>query len=406
MKWMFCAATAALASGVMAQSTWHVDVHASGPGDGSLANPFASIQFAHDAATTLDYDTLLVAPGVYRERVHVTKHLTVRSSHGPLATVIRPATPGDSVDLDAPGEGGLSARLVGFTVHKVGNGETQSAVRGSNGTVRHCILLGNGTGFGALADFDLAIQYCTSIGHRMGIVEAPYFGLMYVDSTIAYACNEEDAQFLNGNWATNCCFGDGQFPIGMNFPSDPQFVDVAGRDLHLAAGSPCIGAGSPTTPGDPFGPHDEIGALAHDPSYAPFTTYCTAKINSLGCVPSVGASGTPSMSSGQPFTITCANELNQKLGLFFYSFAPKNAAYQGGYLCVQSPVRRTAASSSGGTVGGNDCSGVYAYDFNALIAGDAAIEPDVEIFGQFWSRDPAASFTTNRSNAIRFRVLP
>lgn len=395
-----------LFSSAVAQTTWHVDVHATGPGSGTPAAPYQSIQHAHDQPATLSGDVVLVAPGTYPERVNVTKLITVRSSGGPLATVIKPPTDGYTVSLDGHWSTFLGAVLEGFTLIKVGAGHTTAAAQGSNGKIRHCIVLGNGTGFGAKSVFDFGVEHCTLVGHRIGLLETVPDGWLYGDSVLAYGNVELDADLFT-NHTANSCFGTADLGGGSTaIIADPLLFDAVGRDAHLRSGSPCIDAGTATPPGDPFGPHDEIGALAYDPNYTPFTVYCTAKTNSLGCVPSVGASGTPSMSSGQPFTITCADELNQKLGLFFYGFAPNNAAYQGGYLCVQSPVRRTAVSSSGGNVGVDDCSGVYSYDFNALIAGDATIEPDVEIFGQFWSRDPAASFTTNRSNAIRFRVLP
>jgi hypothetical protein len=396
----------ALASSAAAQTTWHVDAHATPPGSGTLAAPYQSLQYAHDQPTTLAGDIVLAAPGTYAERVHMTKSIVMRSSSGPLATVIKPPTDGYTVFLDGSFLTPLGAVFEGFTLIKTGVGHVTAAAQATNGKLRHCIVLGNGTGFGVLSQWGLAIEHCTLIGNRIGLVESVPDGRVYGDSVLAYGSVESDAALFTNN-TINSCFGSATLGSGSSaIFGDPLLFDLAGRDVHLRVGSPCINAGTPTPPGDPFGPHDEIGALAFDPSYAPFKTYCTAKTNSLGCVPTVGASGTPSLSSGLPFTITCSNELSHKPGLLFYGFAPNSAVFQGGFLCVQAPLRRVLPSSAGGTPGVIDCSGVYSYDFNALIPSDAAIEPSVEVFAQFWSRDPQASFSTNISDAIRFHVLP
>src|SRR6185295_10948986 len=50
------------------------------------------------------------------------------------------------------------------------------------------------------------------------------------------------------------------------------------------------------------------------------TVYCTAKVNSLGCVPAIGFTGTPSKTFGTAFHITATNVLNGKDGLLFYGW--------------------------------------------------------------------------------------
>jgi hypothetical protein len=71
-------------------------------------------------------------------------------------------------------------------------------------------------------------------------------------------------------------------------------------------------------------------------------------------------------------------------------------------------MRRSSLLESGGNVGTNDCSGELAYDFNERI--HSGVDPSLAIgevvFAQYWSRDPAASFSSNRSDAIRFAILP
>lgn len=138
--------------------------------------------------------------------------------------------------------------------------------------------------------------------------------------------------------------------------------------------------------------------------------YCTAKVNSLGCTPSIGFSGAPDINAGSGFAITLSNTLNQKAGLLFYgTFGPTSTAFQGGTLCVQAPYFRTAAQSSGGTpTPAADCSGTFTYDFNVLLASgtNPTLQVGTLVCSQYWSRDPAATFTTNLSNALRFTIQP
>ena len=65
MKKLICAVTVLAVSTAQAD-TIHVDVDCPGPGDGSEADPYCSIQTAIDNA--VDTDEIVVAPGIYRGR--------------------------------------------------------------------------------------------------------------------------------------------------------------------------------------------------------------------------------------------------------------------------------------------------------------------------------------------------
>jgi hypothetical protein len=138
------------------------------------------------------------------------------------------------------------------------------------------------------------------------------------------------------------------------------------------------------------------------------TPYCVGKINSLGCTPAIGSSGSPSASSSSPFLITAANVINQKNGLLFYGHAPTSVLFQGGTKCVRSPTSRTPMLSSGGSTSGADCSGNYSFDFNARIQSglDPTLLAGAEVYAQYWSRDPVSPSTTSLSNALRFVIHP
>jgi hypothetical protein len=134
-------------------------------------------------------------------------------------------------------------------------------------------------------------------------------------------------------------------------------------------------------------------------------TYCTAKTNSLGCAPSLSYSGTPSATAANGFTVSCSNVLNQKSGQLIYSLNGRNSSpFQGGTLCVHAPIRRTVIVSSGGSASGNNCSGVYSFDFNAFARGSFATAPAPELSVpgtvvdvQWWGRDPGFSPPNNTS---------
>ena len=128
------------------------------------------------------------------------------------------------------------------------------------------------------------------------------------------------------------------------------------------------------------------------------TSYCTTKINSLGCAPVMSYAGAPSASGAGSFLVRCDAVLNNKPGLFFYAVdgAQANLPFQGGTLCVgPAGIRRTPASSSGGNPSpAIDCSGAYVLDFNAFTIGAAGGHPSpalatmgAVVHAQAWGRD-------------------
>ncbi len=140
------------------------------------------------------------------------------------------------------------------------------------------------------------------------------------------------------------------------------------------------------------------------------TTYCVAKTNSQGCVPVIGTSGIPSATSASPFAITCANVLSNKAGILIYGAQRAATPFQGGTLCLASPVRRTPIQQSGGNPPPVDCSGSFAFDFNAHIqAGtDTSLVPGRRVVAQYWSRDSSdpAGFGSSLSDACEFTIQP
>ncbi|MCE9594695.1 MAG: VCBS repeat-containing protein [Planctomycetes bacterium] len=137
--------------------------------------------------------------------------------------------------------------------------------------------------------------------------------------------------------------------------------------------------------------------------------YCTAKVNSKGCYPQIGFTGTPTAGAPTGFNVLATNVLNNKSGLFFYSLAGRQAAaFQGGLLCIKPPTKRTAVQGSNGNPPPNDCSGQYTFDFNAyMFSGvNPALIAGVKVDGQYWSRDNgiAAPNNTGLTEGIEFTI--
>jgi hypothetical protein len=138
----------------------------------------------------------------------------------------------------------------------------------------------------------------------------------------------------------------------------------------------------------------------------PPVVYCTAKINSQFCLPAISATGFASLSIPAPFSIEAVNIVNQKQGLLFYGYGAGSTPFLGGFLCTTTPLRRTPAQNSGGSLAGADCSGSFAFDFNAWLASgaDPLLVVGQQVNAQFWSRDPQDPFTTNLTDAVQFSI--
>jgi hypothetical protein len=146
--------------------------------------------------------------------------------------------------------------------------------------------------------------------------------------------------------------------------------------------------------------------------------YCTAKINSLGCLPAIHWLGAPSASAASGFVVHADQIRNQKLGMMIYGITGRaELPFLGGILCIAN-ARRTVGLFSNGTPTsmGNDCTGTFQLDVNAYAAGvygglpplPALRQVGTRVDCQFWGRDPGFPAPNNvtLTDALEYDVMP
>ncbi len=146
-------------------------------------------------------------------------------------------------------------------------------------------------------------------------------------------------------------------------------------------------------------------------------TYCTPKVNSLGCSPRIECFGSPSASATSGFTISARYVHNLKTGLLLHGVNGRaSTVFQGGTLCENAPLKRTPPVTSGGSaLPASDCSGVYSIDMNAFAHGLLGGTPllalktlGTTVDCQWWGRDQGFPVPNNStlSDGLEYSVCP
>ena len=146
------------------------------------------------------------------------------------------------------------------------------------------------------------------------------------------------------------------------------------------------------------------------------SVYCTAKVNSVGCTPSIAFEGVPSANALSGFKVQCRDVIGRRVGLLCYGTQGRDAVpFQGGTLCIKTPLQRTPPVSSHGhpPAPAAPCTGRWSIDMNAfaqgLLGGHPAPElkvPGTLVDCQWWGRDGQASFGTTLSDALEYTTGP
>jgi hypothetical protein len=137
------------------------------------------------------------------------------------------------------------------------------------------------------------------------------------------------------------------------------------------------------------------------------TTYCTAKLSSNFCFPSIAATGSPSISSAGSFTVTTSSMEKSVVAINIFGFGGQAAIpFQGGLLCINGTIFRMSGTNSGGAAA---CSGSISYTLLDMIlnpAGGGLISAGSPLYTQTWSRDTGDAFGSSLSNALDILVCP
>jgi hypothetical protein len=265
------------------RTKWYVDDDSCpGPGSGTMADPFCSIQDAIDSA--VEGDEVIVAPGTYLEAIrfaHSARGITVRSANPKDPSVVA------ATIIDATGLGssvvycsgmGLNIVLAGLTITG-GDATYGGGLYNYWGgpTATHCVFIGNTAEFGG-GVWDSAggakLTHCTFRGNA-AVYGGGIFSSEGSPKVTHCTFNGNAAAYSGGGmWndrdssptVTNCIFwGDtpdeiynsgtsspvvtysdvqgGHAGTG-NIDANPLFADAAYGDYHLSPGSPCIDAGN------------------------------------------------------------------------------------------------------------------------------------------------------------------
>jgi hypothetical protein len=160
-------------------------------------------------------------------------------------------------------------------------------------------------------------------------------------------------------------------------------------------------------PGDSNGKTD---VLVRDrlSSVPPISSYCTPKLNSLGCTPCIGSAGEPRLTGYNAFFISATFVRNNKPGLFLWSPNASSTPFGGGTLCVAPPITRGPSQLSGGSPTGNDCTGSYSFFFSQAYMATKNLSAGTTLRAQYWSRDQgfAAPNNIGLTDGVQFTIAP
>ena len=181
--------------------------------------------------------------------------------------------------------------------------------------------------------------------------------------------------------------------VNLAFPAGAGPGDVLVRNTSSSAGSALSNA-------FPFEPT----------ACPPPLFYCTAKAGLVCGTPAMSTFGVQSAAATNGFFILGGPARSNKSGILLYTDQGANAApFNGGTLCIQTPLKRSSGASSGGF---GTCDGEFALDMNAFASGNAGGNPagflltaGNVIFTQWWGRDSVATGSF-LSDGMHYTVCP
>ncbi len=230
--------------------TLYVDAAYQGPEKGTEEQPYRTIAGALDRA--IAENTVMVAPGVYRERVRLKEKVRLVSQIIGAAVIHGGAERfgGKPVVMGANG-----AALIGFTVT---GGYTGVLCQGASPAIKHNIIRNNYGDYG-LACLDRSravIQNNTilanlgsetngmSIGVYVENAEPALYNNIITGNNVGFVSyHSSSVERYNNVWGNRRNFGRLVKPGTGTISVDPRFVDPSLGDYRLQPDSPCRSAG-------------------------------------------------------------------------------------------------------------------------------------------------------------------
>ncbi len=114
--------------------------------------------------------------------------------------------------------------------------------------------------------------------------------------------------------------------------------------------------------------------------------YCTAKLTSGGCLPSLAAVGYPSLADGS-FQVRLRELESNAQGFLLWSMSQAALPFQGGTLCLGAPIQRAKAQAGGFLFTPPPCEAEMSFLFRPAYTSAFAMNAGQTFFGQGWSRD-------------------
>jgi hypothetical protein len=142
------------------------------------------------------------------------------------------------------------------------------------------------------------------------------------------------------------------------------------------------------------------------------TTYCTAGTSSLGCVPTISASGVPSASAASGFFLQSTFLPGAKNAVGVYGLTTTAVPYatnSSSTICVAAPRQRMTPLATGGSAG--QCNGSLSFDWLAYMAANPGalgqpLQAGTTFHAQVWYRDSNAPLASNLTAGVSFTLCP
>lgn len=136
-------------------------------------------------------------------------------------------------------------------------------------------------------------------------------------------------------------------------------------------------------------------------------TYCTAQTTSLGCTPTIWASGVPSLTKGA-LTLSAMGLDNEQRGVLLWGTHPTSTPFRGTLHCIGPVLGRRALWTGGNstaTFGTADCSGSMRDTWNKQALQALGLVAGQTVHAQFRFASPGEP-GGGATDAIAFDVLP